>query len=125
MRFVTFLGAAATALSLAQPTLAADAAKGKELFGRCAKCHSVTGSADDAALVGPSLKGVYGRKAAALEDFRYSGAMRKADITWNDKELKEYITDPQAKVPGNRMALTGSLESGEVDDIIAYLKTLK
>jgi len=107
------------------PAIAADAAHGKELFARCAKCHSITADSDDTTLVGPSLKGIVGRKSAALEDFRYSTAMRQSGLTWTDENLKEYIADPQTKVKGNRMALTGTLEPGEIDDIIAYLKTLK
>jgi cytochrome c len=110
---------------VAVPAMAADAQHGKQLFARCAKCHSVTDSNDDSALVGPSLKGIVGRKSASLEDFRYSTAMRQSGLTWTDENLKEYIADPQAKVKGNRMALSGSLEPGEIDDIIAYLKTLK
>jgi len=110
-------------LALSSPALAADAGKGKQLFEACAKCHAVTAEGDDT-LVGPTLKGVVGRKAAMIDDFRYSSAMRASGITWTEKDLKEYISDPQAKVKGNRMALKSTFEPAEIDDIIAYLKTL-
>ena len=124
MRVTMFWGLVGLVL-VSHTAAAADAAKGKELFVRCAKCHAITADNSDSTLVGPSLKGIVGRKSASLEDFRYSSAMRAANLTWTDQDLKEYIADPQAKVKGNRMALTGSLEPAEIDDIIAYLKTLK
>jgi cytochrome c len=121
---VTALLCLAGALALPSPVLAADAGKGKALFETCGKCHPVT-AGSDSDLVGPTLKGVVGRKSASIEDFRYSSAMRASDITWTEANLKEYITDPQAKVKGNRMALKSTFEPAEIDDIIAYLKTLK
>jgi len=123
MRTTPALLTFAAMLALAAPAMAADAANGKELFGACGKCHAITAEGDDT-LVGPTLKGVVGRKAASIEDFRYSSAMRASGITWTEQTLKEYIADPQAKVKGNRMALKSTFEPNEIDDIIAYLKTL-
>jgi cytochrome c len=111
-------------IALSLPATAADASKGKTLFETCGKCHSITAEGDST-LVGPTLKGIVGRKAASIEDFRYSSAMRNSGITWDEASLKEYITDPQTKVKGNRMALKSTFEPNEIDDIIAYLKTLR
>lgn len=122
MRILTLFGFAAI-VALSSPAMAADAGKGKGLFDTCAKCHPITAAGDDT-LVGPTLKGIVGRKAASIEDFRYSSAMRASGITWTEANLKEYIADPQAKVKGNRMALKSTFEPAEIDDIIAYLKTL-
>ena len=111
--------AGALAWLLPANAFAADAAKGKTLYEACAACHTEKPDA-----LGPSLKGVIGRKAAALDTYRYSTAMKRADITWDAASLKAYITDPQAKVPGNRMPF-GGLPPAEIDDVIAYLGTLK
>jgi cytochrome c len=97
-----------------------DADHGKELFNACAACHTEKPDAS-----GPSLKGVVGRKSAALEDFRYSNAMKRADLTWDEANLKEYLRDPQAKVKGTRMPFSGFAKAEDVDDIVAYLATLK
>ena len=102
------------------PAAAADANHGKVLFQACAACHSEKPDA-----IGPSLKGVVGRKAAALEDFRYSAPMRRASLTWDDANLRAYIMDPQATVKGNRMPFGGLRDPGDVDDVLAYLKTLQ
>jgi cytochrome c len=97
---------------------AADVEKGKAVFEQCAACHSVDGAGD---LDGPTLKGVIGRKAGALEDYRYSAAMKRSDITWDAVALDKYVTDPQAFIPGNRMAFAGIPDQAQRDDLIAYL----
>jgi cytochrome c len=99
---------------------AADAAHGKQVFAACAACHS-----DKPDAIGPSLRGVYGRKSGSLEDFRYSNAMMRANLTWNEDNLRAYIKDPQAKVPGNRMPFGGLPDEKDIDDVIAYLKTYR
>jgi cytochrome c len=114
------LGALIALLALASPAAAADADHGKALFAPCAACHT-----DRADALGPNLKGVYGRKSAALEDFRYSNAMKRANLIWDDDNLRAYIRDPQGKVKGNRMPYGGMGAAGDVDDVIAYLKTMK
>jgi cytochrome c len=105
---------------IATPAVAADAAHGKVVFQTCAACHS-----DKPDAIGPSLRGVYGRKAGSLEDFRYSPAMQRSGITWDDANLHAYIKDPQAKVKGNRMPFGGLSSDADIDDVIAYLKDYK
>ena len=66
-----------------------------------------------------------GRKSAALDDFRYSGPMRRANLVWDDATLRQFLADPQAKVAGTRMPFGGMGDPKDVDDVIAYLATLK
>jgi len=116
-------GAAAAVVLMAvatTPAVAADAVHGKVVFQTCAACHS-----DKPDAIGPSLRGVYGRKSAALPDFRYSNAMMRANLTWDDANLKAYIKDPQAKVKGNRMPFGGLSSDADIDDVIAFLKDYK
>jgi cytochrome c len=107
-------------LALASPAAAADSEHGKALFAACAACHT-----DRPDALGPNLKGVFGRKSAALDDFRYSNAMKRANLVWDDDNLRAYIRDPQAKVKGNRMPYGGMSETKDIDDVVAYLQTLK
>jgi cytochrome c len=115
--FVLALGAVA---AVAQPAAAADVEHGRQLFVACAACHSERPDA-----LGPNLKGVVGRKAGTREDFRYSGPMQRAGFTWDEANLREYLADPQAKVRGNRMPFSGLSNSKDIDDVVAYLATLK
>jgi cytochrome c len=112
--------AGAAVLLLSPAASAADPEHGKVLYQACVACHTERPDA-----LGPSLKGVFGRKAAALEDFRYSNPMKRANLVWDEENLRAYIIDPQAKVKGNRMPYGGVGDPKDVDDIVAYLKTLK
>jgi cytochrome c len=76
--------------------------------------------------VGPSLNGLFGRKAGELSDFRYSPALKRSGITWTADTLNTFIADPQTMVPANRMPYAGMPEAGDRADLIAYLlKALK
>jgi cytochrome c len=97
---------------------AADAAHGKALFIACAACHSEKPDA-----IGPSLKGVFGRRSAARDDFRYSNPMKRANLVWDAANLRDYLIDPQAKVKGNRMPFGGVASPSEADDLVAFLES--
>ena len=96
----------------------ADVERGKAVFEQCAACHSLDGTGD---YDGPTLKGVIGRKAGSLEDYRYSAAMKRSDVVWDAATLDQYVADPQAFIPGNRMAFAGINDKTQRDDLIAFL----
>ncbi len=114
---------AASMAVTAQAHASGDAANGKSYFSRCAICHSDTKGAPNK--IGPNLFGVVGRKAGSMPNFFYSGAMKRSGITWTEEKLEAYINKPQAVVPGNRMAFAGVTSHQQVEDIVAYLETLK
>ena len=111
------------ALALIAATTAAhaqgDAALGEKRFEDCASCHT-TVRGDNG--VGPSLFGLFDRKAGALDEFRYSPAMKRSGITWTAKSLDEFLADPQKLVPANRMPYAGMPDAGERAALIAYLQ---
>ena len=113
-------GASFSIMLAASAAGAADAEHGKQVFQACAACHSEKPDS-----LGPSLAGVIGRKAGARDDFRYSAAMAKAGFTWDSANLRAYLKDPQGKVKGNRMPFSGLSDPKDIDDVIAYLGTLK
>src|SRR5258705_13263486 len=95
-------GAVAAFVVVITPSVrAADVEKGKAVFEQCAACHSLDGAGD---YDGPTLKGVIGRKAGSLDDYRYSAAMKRSDVVWDPVALDTYVADPQAFIPGNHMA---------------------
>ena len=96
-----------------------DAARGEAKFQDCAACHKLEAGANN---VGPSLHGVFTRKAGELADFRYSPAIRRSGITWTPETLDKFITDPQAVVPANRMPYAGIASASDRADLIAYLQ---
>jgi cytochrome c len=100
-----------------------DAARGEARFQDCAPCHKLEAGANN---VGPSLHGIFTRKAGELGDFRYSPAIKRSGIVWTPETLDKFVADPQALVPANRMPYAGMASADDRADLIAYLlKTSK
>lgn len=100
-------------------TQQADADRGHQLFDRrCGGCHSL-----DKDKEGPRLRGVYGRKAGTVSSFKYSDAVTKSGVSWDDASLDKWLTDPDKFIPDADMDF--HLEKAdERADVIAYLKQL-
>ena len=110
---------------MAWPLLAAaagDAVSGQKLFKPCASCHAVGPYAS--AGYGPQLNGIIGRKAAATADFKYSEAMRKSGIVWNEQNLAAFMRAPDEVVPGTKMRFWGVKDAQQIADLLAYLRSL-
>jgi cytochrome c len=100
-----------------------DAAKGEKIYVKCKTCHDIDKGVNK---VGPSLKGLIGRKAAAVPDFKYSEAMiaKGAEgVVWDEATLTVYLPDPKAFVPKTKMVFAGLKKSEDIEDLIAFLKT--
>ena len=95
-----------------------DATRGEAKFQDCAACHRLEAGANN---VGPSLHGVFTRKAGELVDFRYSPAIKRSGISWTPQTLDVFIADPQKMVPANRMPYAGMPDADARADLIAYL----
>lgn len=116
------VGLAASALAgaaMAAPPKG-DPVLGKKVFMRCVACHAVTPSA--AAKMGPNLAGVVGRKSGASPAFKYSAAMKKANLKWDEATLDKWLAKPSAVVPGTSMAFAGVPNPDERAAVIAYMK---
>lgn len=91
---------------------------GEKLFASngCTGCHSVDGSA----MVGPTLKGKYGAKET-LEG--------GATVDIDDNYIRESIMVPAAKIvagfPPAMPAFQGRLSDEEINNLIAYIKSLQ
>ena len=111
-----------TSFVFASQTFAAEGnpTQGQRVFGACAACHSLR---PDQNMTGPSLSGLWSRKAGTLPSFsRYSPAMKSTNIEWDDKTLDEWITDPQHVIPGNQMTFAGIKDAKQRADLLAFLK---
>jgi cytochrome c len=96
--------------------------RGAEVFGQCGACHSV---APGVHLTGPSLAHIWGRRAGTVDGFtRYSEALRRAAVVWDEHSLDRWLTNPQALVPGNVMTVPGLKDAQQRADLVAYLKAV-
>ena len=112
---------ALVALWTVQPSQAAaqGGQDGKSLFEkRCSGCHAL-----DADHEGPRLRGVFGRSAGKVKTFKYSDALQKAKVTWDETELDKWLTDTESVAPDNDMGFRVPKQE-ERAAIIAYLKSL-
>ena len=123
MKSFVFAASLAVTAALASPAFAdGDAEKGAKVFVKCKACHENEKGVNK---VGPTLKGIVGRKAATVEGFKYSDAMlaKGAEgIVWDEATLATYLPDPKAFVPKTKMTFAGLKKPEEVADIIAFLK---
>jgi cytochrome c len=112
---------ALVALSTVQPSQAAGQGgqDGKSLFEkRCSGCHAL-----DADHEGPRLRGVFGRPAGKVTTFKYSEALQRAKVTWDEAELDKWLTDTESIVPDNDMGFRVPKQE-ERAAIISYLESL-
>ena len=124
IRAATCLAILASAATLSIPLAAnaeGDATAGEKVFVHCAPCHSIKPGENK---VGPSLAGVFGRKAGTEPDFSYSPALKGQDITWDDASVNEWLQGPGKFIKGTKMIYSVPDEKDR-QDVIAYLKTLK
>jgi cytochrome c len=107
-------------LSLSLPGVSADLERGELLFQTCAACHTPLGDG-----LGPDLHGVFGHPAGQVEGFNYSEPLKHSGLTWNAGTLRKFLANPQQVVKGTTMTFPGYQSPADLDNVIAYLKTLK
>lgn len=107
----------------AAPAAAVAAADSKPAaFAQCAACHAVVPGKNG---VGPTLAGVFGRKAGSMPGFAYSKAMTAYGANWDETTLDAYLAAPMKAVPGTKMSYAGLSDGAKRKELIEYLKTLK
>lgn len=110
------VGASASGFALA----AGDAERGAAAFRSCIACHTLEPGRH---MTGPSLAGVWGRKAASSESYRrYSEPPKKSGLTWDERTLDAWLRAPQKLVPGNAMQFPGLADDAVRADLLAFLK---
>ena len=119
---VPFVVLAAAGLTLAASTGAAtaqDVSAGETSFKKCMPCHDIGEDAKNK--VGPELNGLDGRHSGSAPDYTYSDANKNSGVTWNKQVFLEYIKEPNAKIPGTKMAFAGIKNEKEANDLWAYI----
>ena len=106
-----------------------DAAHGKKVFNKCKACHRLVANKKG---IGPSLYGLFGRKAGTLKKFKYSKDVKAAGakgLVWNAETFVAYIASPKKYLGGllgkrkarTKMAFNGLRKSKDREDLLAYL----
>ena len=76
--------------------------------------------------LGPSLRGVIGRKAGSLPNYsNYSDSMKNSDLVWDKNNMERFIANPDQVVPGNNMKpFAGVASADERAKIVAFLESV-
>lgn len=110
------------AINALAATPSGDAKRGEQLFRACAACHSLV---PDRNMSGPSLAGIWERKAGTLSTFeRYSPALKASGVVWDAATLDPWLKAPAQFIPKNRMTFAGVSNPAARGDLIAFLKEL-
>lgn len=114
--------ALALALGAQHAQAQGDVEAGKKTYNKCKSCHEIEAAKNK---VGPHLVGILGRTAGAVADFKYSDAMAKSGIVWNEETIAAYLKDPKDYVKGNKMTFVGLKSDEEITNLLAYLKSVQ
>ncbi|MPZ55334.1 MAG: c-type cytochrome [Rhizobiales bacterium] len=97
-----------------------DAKRGASVYRACVACHSLEPNVH---LTGPSLAGLWGKKAASIADYpRYSEALKTQEFFWDETTLNAWVADPAAFVKDNSMTFRGIKDDKTRADLIAFLR---
>lgn len=115
------VAAATTPAEPAAPAPAVASSGPPDSFLICSSCHAVEPGKNG---IGPSIAGIYGKKAASVAGYSYSDALKKANITWTDAALDKWLEAPMKMVPGTTMVFGGIPDARKRKELIAYMKSL-
>jgi cytochrome c len=120
--FVVVIVSYGMSVSLSVATEAED--RGKLVFQkRCAVCHSIL---PEVHKEGPSLAGIYGRRAGTVPFFAGYQGLKGATIVWEQQSLDSWLLDPRGFLGGRDTRMSFRLEDdSERADVIVYMKTLR
>lgn len=111
------------ALSVSPNTYAQTEDAGRRQFlTSCGTCH--TAEPGGRHRQGPNLHGIFGKRAGQVENFKYSDALARADLVWDEPTLDKWLEDSGAMLPGTVMAYR-QRDPEKRRLVIEYLKTLK
>ncbi|WP_299671840.1 c-type cytochrome [uncultured Roseobacter sp.] len=124
-RAARYLVSLACAALMALPVRAetGDVAAGEKVFQQCKGCHQVGSGATHR--IGPHLNGLFGRKAASLDDFAYSKSFRRAGaggLEWHADTLDVFLENPRSMTSGTRMSFRGIKDAQERANLIVFLR---
>jgi len=124
------VGVSFAANNISAPALAGDdPARGKKVFKKCKACHKIVAGKKS---IGPSLHGMFGRKAGTLKKFKYSKDMKaagKKGLVWNAETFVAFIAKPKKylgsvigkKRARTKMSFNGLKKSKDRVDLLSYL----
>ncbi len=106
--------------------------KGRQVFARCRKCHSLTAQSpeelskgdQDRQKEGPTLFGMFQRPAGKVQGFVYSDSMRLAEFYWEQENLDAFLRSPLTFMTDTTMAFRGIRNDKQRLNLYCYLQSV-
>jgi cytochrome c len=93
----------------------------RQFVRKCSVCHSL--SPDGGRRAGPTLHGLFGRPAGAVEGYAYSDALTGTDIVWTEETVAAlFEIGPDHYTPGSKMPMQVIAREQDRDDLVAWLR---
>ena len=94
----------------------------RQFMRKCSICHAL--EAGPSRKAGPTLFGVFGRRAGTVDGYLYSDTLTGSDIIWSDATIDAlFDIGPDHYIPGSKMPMQVIAKPTDRDDLIAFLKT--
>ena len=107
-------------------TPAEEMSNGQRQFVRkCSICHTLEQpkTTSDLRRAGPTLFGLFGRRAGTVEGYTYSDALDGSDLIWEAETInKLFDLGPDHFTPGSKMPMQRIAKLEDREDLIAYLR---
>lgn len=99
-----------------------DMGNGERQFARkCSICHNLAPNGQRRA--GPTLHGIFGRKAGTLPDYLYSYTLQNSDIIWDEETINALFDEgPDHYIPGSKMPMQRITGSQDRNDLVTFLR---
>ncbi|MGI9386574.1 MAG: c-type cytochrome, partial [Methyloligellaceae bacterium] len=88
---------------------------------KCSICHTL--KKDGAHRAGPTLFGVFGRRAGTLPGYSYSKALKNSSIVWSERTIGRLFEEgPEHFTPGSKMPLQKIADAKVRGALVEFLK---
>jgi cytochrome c len=113
-------GGGAAEVPIATLLASADAAKGADVFKKCAACHTINqGGANG---IGPNLYAIMGDPVAhGRGGFAFTDALKKVGGNWDFDKMNAWLTSPRKFAPGTKMTFAGLSNPQDRANLILYM----
>ena len=93
----------------------------RQFVRKCSVCHALT--KDSGRKAGPTLHGIFGRKAGTLPGYSYSETLYGSEILWDEHTIDRlFDLGPDHYIPGSKMPMQRIVAPQDRTDLIEYLR---
>jgi cytochrome c len=93
----------------------------RQFMRKCSICHALTPPPSRKA--GPTLHGIFGRRAGTVPGYGYSSRLAGSDIVWTAETIDALFAEgPDHYIPGSKMPMQRITDPRDRQDLIGFLR---